>query len=91
MQGTQTDPSTALQFVCIVAVQNIVQHNAAIGHGITGQLRIMPEASRNQEFQHANSKISGNAGFQLSNTQGQACQPHLHRLYSEILGNAGSY
>ena len=34
MQGTQADTSRVLQFVCIVAVQNIVQHNATRDHGI---------------------------------------------------------
>ena len=51
----------------------------------------MPEPLRNQEFQHDNSEMSGNTGFQSANSQGQTSQPHLHRLYSEILGNDGSY
>ena len=55
------------------------------------QLCSMPEALRNQEFQHANSEILENTGFQSANSQGQAGQLHSHRSYSKILGNAGSY
>ena len=52
---------------------------------------ITPEAIRDQEFQCANGEILGSKGFQSSNTQGRADQPHSHRSYSEILGSVGSY
>ena len=53
--------------------------------------RISPEATRDQEFQCTNSKISGKAGFQSTNNQRTVSQPHTHRSYSEISGSTGSY
>ena len=82
--------------ICIYCgrTEHMAHKNATIGHGITEQPCSTLEALRNQEFQCANGKILGNnnrnAGFQSSNTQGWAGQPHLQRSYSEILGNAGS-
>ena len=52
---------------------------------------ILPEATRDQAFQHTNSKILGKAGFQSTNNQRGASQPHAHRSYNEILGSTGSY
>ena len=52
---------------------------------------IPPEATRDQEFQCTNSQISGKAGFQSTNNQRGASQPHAHRSYSEISGSTGSY
>ena len=42
---------------------------------------IPPEATRDQEFQHTNSKISGKTGFQSTYNLGRASQPHTHRSY----------
>ena len=49
------------------------------------------ETTRDQEYQHTNSKILGKAGFQSTDNKRRASQPHVHRLYSEILGSTGSY
>ena len=43
------------------------------------QPHIMVEAHTNKEFQCANGEILRNTGFQSSNTQGRASQPHSHR------------
>ena len=52
---------------------------------------IPPEATRDQEFQCTNIRISGKAGFQSTNNQRRASQPHTHRSYSKISGSTGSY
>ena len=52
---------------------------------------IPPEATRDQKFQFTNSKIFGKAGFQSTNNQRGASQPHAHKSYSKNLGSAGAY
>ena len=68
-----------LEFVCIVAVQNIVQHNATIDHGIIENNHILHWNSiGTRNFNMPMVKILGNTDFQSSNTQGHGPVNHIH-------------